>query len=304
MFLAIILIISLVALSVNEFHERDMYNRLQFGLAYPKLRGKKVKPKTKSTKDKFILAMARVKYAGTGATQISGKIGGTVFTVGGVMGNFMRNWAKPKNRRTAFQQLTRGLFSGISSAYRLLTGDQITAWNSVGTDTPYAVRRDVFGDTRALSGSMAFQRVNNILHILGLTPASDPPAIAASDSPLATSAVADASAQTLLLDVSLFDAGVVLPGGVSMLVYATGQKSNGVHYFGKSKYRLIGTFAPGSSVVALDISTEYLARFPALVEGQNIGFAVELVTTDATNVVPPTIFSKTGRVYGFTTVVA
>ncbi|HSK74036.1 MAG TPA: hypothetical protein VK892_20215, partial [Pyrinomonadaceae bacterium] len=115
-----------------------------------------------------MILMALVKFAGTGAIGISGKIAGTVFNIGGQQGAFVRVLAIPRNRRTSFQVLARGVLSGIASSFRTLTGSQVDAWNAAAADdSPNSIRRNVFGDIRKLSGSQMFQRLNNIVTSIG-----------------------------------------------------------------------------------------------------------------------------------------
>lgn len=281
--------------------------RFRFALSakpYPTISPKPQKPH--KPKPSLRLLMARVKFAGTGAISISGKIAGTVFNQSGVMGAWMRVWAKPKNRRTAAQSLVRGVLTGISAAFRSLSSAQITAWNHVGqSDDNFAIRKDVFGDTRHLSGSEVYQRVNNVLESLGLFFFSDPPVSGtASAVAVITPAAADAANTfTVGLTDALTGPLAALPANTYAKVYATDQTSKGRNFFGKSKYRLIGTFAP-TAPVPLDIQADYVATFGAPVAGQNIAVAVEIVSTDATNIAPGTFFSMGGRITAVTTVAA
>lgn len=231
----------------------------------------------------LIIMMALVKYAGTGAIGISGKIAGTVFTLGGQQGPFMRVWAKPRNRRTSFQTAVRGLLSGISSSFRSLTAPQVDAWNAAAADdSPNSLRRNVFGDIRRLSGSQMFQRVNNIVTSLGVAVFSDVPTPAATDAIISMVATAAETGQTFDLDITTFDGATAVPADTFVQVYATAQKGNGRSFFGKSQFRLIGFYPTTTAINPLDISADYIAKFGALVAGSRIGIEARFVFADAT----------------------
>jgi len=260
------------------------------------------KPKPKGGKRSgffsFIL-MALVKYAGNGAIGISGKIAGTVFTIGGQQGPFVRVWAKPRNRRTSFQTLTRGILSGISSSFRNLTGAQVDAWNaSAQDDNPNSLRRNVFGDVRRLSGSQLYQRVNNILTTLGQALYTSPPTVGSTDSVTAAALTGAETGQALDLDLTTFAGATAVPTNTFLVVYATAQKGNGSSYFGASQYRLIGFFPATTAINPCDISAEYIARFGALNSGSRVGVKCHFVFNNAG------VFSKGGDVYASATIAA
>lgn len=251
---------------------------------------KKADKKSKGSKaSQFMNPFAIYKQSGVGSTNISGKIGGTVWNKNGTL----RIFAMPRNRRTAAQQLVKGLLSGISSAFQSLTSSQVTAWNSsAASDNPNSVRRTAFGDIRSLTGSQMYQRINNILISIGQAVMSDAPGAVSNDAIIGMTATAASGGPSFVIDPTLFSGGVVLPANTYLKVYATNQTSNGRSFFGASKYRFIGYFSPADSIVAMDILSLYTAVFNPLVAGQKIGVAAELITTDGT-----TTFGKTGKAY-------
>lgn len=109
--------------------------------------------------------MAKIKFSGIGITNIVGKLGGTVFARNRG-GNYVKNYVKPANPRTAAQQLVRTWFGTISALWRSLTVDQRIAWNQAGENYPVL---NPFGDTLILSGKALCQRLNTTLLNAGYT---------------------------------------------------------------------------------------------------------------------------------------
>lgn len=200
--LAVAWMIGLILHSATYDQMRRMSYGFEMGKPYTPQEPKPTKPKRPHFQD----LMARVKYAGTGAIAISGKIGGTVFSNSGVMGPFIRNWAKPRNVRSAATTLVRGVFSGISSAFKTLTPSQVNTWNSARPDY---TRRNVFGDIKHLTPNELFQRINNILTSLGLASVDVSPAVGAVDSVTALAGAAAVGAGTFTLDATLDRKSVV-----------------------------------------------------------------------------------------------
>lgn len=234
---------------------------------------------------------ALVKYAGNGAISISGKIGGTVFSSAGVYGPFIRNWDKPRRVRNATTTLVRGIFSGISSAYKTLTPTQITTWVAGKADY---VRKNVFGDIKHLTPNNIFQRVNNILASLGLATVNNCPAVGSSDSVVAMVGAAAVGAGTFTLTPTLFSGGAALPANTYAKIYASRQVNDSKQSFGKSDYRYIGFFAPATAI-PINIFADYTAKYGGLVAAKNISLAIELVFYNG--LPAPTIFAKTGLTY-------
>lgn len=280
-----------------------------FAKPYPKMgtkgTDKPAKPSGGTKKPKrsldggILFVLAIIKTAGTGVVGISGKIAGTVFTSGGQQGAFARVWAKPRNRRTVGQTFVRGLLSGISSSWRTLTGAQVDAWNaSAADDNPNSLRRNVFGDIRRLSGSQLFQRVNNIVQIIGGSVYSDPPNAAATDQIIGMSGAASAGGTSFDLQIDTYTGATSVPANTTVVVYATAQKGSGRSYFGKSQYRLLATYPAATAINPLDIYADYVAKFGLLNVGSRIGVYAHFVLQDGTD------FGKGGDVYATVTVAA
>jgi hypothetical protein len=249
--------------------------------------------KPKIVQDLFAL----VKYAGNGAISISGKIGGTVFSSAGVYGPFIRNWDKPRRVRNAATTLVRGVFSGISSAYKTLTPTQVSTWVQ---GKPDYLRKNVFGDIKHLTPNNVFQRVNNVLTSLGLASVNSCPAVGATDSVTAMAGAASVGGATFTLTPTLFSGAAALPANTYAKVYASRQVNDSKQSFGKSDYRYIGFFAPATAI-PLNIFADYTALYGGLVLGKNISLSIELVNYVAG---APGTFSKTGLTYANVVVAA
>jgi len=281
----LLLAIMLMVVFTVSSDSRSQLDRmsLAFGVAakpYEKL----PKPKGKGTKDKFMHLMARAKYAGTGVVGLSGKINGTVFLSNGVV----RVWKKPNNVRNALTQFVRGMFSGTSTAWKSLTPTEILSWTAA---TALYFSKAVFATTYQLKGNAIFQRVNNILASIGLTNMTTCPGIATPTFiPVTEVATGAQTGQTLTIDITDFNGGTVVPADTYIKVYATSQRNVGQSSFSPSAYRYIGFYPPTTATNPLDIATEYIARFGALVVGQRISLQTEVITTNGT-----TTFGKGGR---------
>lgn len=257
------------------------------------------KPKRGEEQSAFgAIVLMLFKMSGIGMVLASGKLGGTVINSGGQQGQFARVLAIPKNRRTSLQVLARGIFSGISSAWKALTAAQVTAWNSsAADDAATSLRRNVFGDVRNLSGNQLFQRVNNILQALGIAPYSSPPTVGTTDAITSVTAAADASSVSFGLAITTFGAATTVPANTSVEFYASAQKGTGRSYFGKSQLRLVGTYPATTAINPLDVVADYTAQFGALIAGSKIGYEVRFIYNNAG------VFAIGGAVGGVVTVV-
>lgn len=105
--------------------------------------------------------MAKIRMSAIGISQISGRIGGSVFAHnrGGM---YVRNNGKAVNQQSAKQTALRSIFGSVSQAWGQLSEAQVRAWNFYGNENP---KTDVFGESRPQSGFGAFVSANqNRLH--------------------------------------------------------------------------------------------------------------------------------------------
>ena len=102
----------------------------------------------------------------------SGKLNGSV-AAHNKGGAYLRNKGVVSNPQTVDQQLVRGRFGALSSAFRGLTVEQIAAWNAAAADFPVI---DRLGDTRYLTGLGLFVQLNTNLQTVGAAIITNPPA--------------------------------------------------------------------------------------------------------------------------------
>lgn len=255
-----------------------------FGNPQPKPKGEKPK--------KFRDLMAIAKWSGMGIVSMSGKVQGTVM----LNNNVVRVWHKTKTVRDTATNLVKGILSGVSTAYKDLTAGQIAGW--VAT-VPNFIRKNALAEVKHLTGSQAFQRVNNILKSLSIAGTPNAPGVITPPALTGLDGAAAAGAATFGLTIhGLYADIAVLPANVYARVYATRQVGVSKQKFSKSDYRLIGVFPPATVTAPLDIEADYMAKFGVLTSGSNIGLAFELVEYNAGS----NLFGKTGRIYSNTVV--
>lgn len=243
--------------------------------------------------------MAIYKQSGGDTIAKSGKVGGTVYAVGGSAGPFIRVWAHPRNRRTSFQTAVRGVLSGISSSWRTLSATLIEAWQQAASgDSTMALRKNAFGDTRKVSGFQLFQRVNNLNLEAGFVTTNTPPLNGSTDAIISAVPNFLKTGQVGEIDITTFAGAAAVPANTKLLFYATSQKSAGRSFFGSSQYRFINSYAAAVAINPLDVATEYIAKFGALVQGARIGLKVEFLFYDAVN----NVWARGGAVYATATV--
>lgn len=225
-----------------------------------------------------------LKWSGIGPEAGSGKLGGTVFLKGGASGPSARVLAFPRNRRSAAQLYVRGLFSGIATAFRALAPADIDAWNAAANgDNSNALRVNVFGDSKVISGLQLWQRITNVLIQLGLPPYTSPPVAGTTDSVLTAELAADSVGNTMTVDLTLFSGGAALPANTYLQVFGTSQRNASVSSFGKSSYRLFAIYDPAEPI-PVDVHADYIAKFGVLVAGSRIGVRGRLIYDDGAGV--------------------
>jgi hypothetical protein len=185
-------------------------------------------------------------------------------------GNYVRAKVAPVQPRSTAQQEARANLSTLSAMWKGLTQTQIAGWNSLASSITL---KDSLGNSYKPTGAQLYVGNNRNLSDIDETTVDDAPAASpsfADVTPLAGSAAAGTPAFTITTNTG------AAPDGFVFLVRATPQLSPGKSYFGKSRYRLIGHFAD-TAYASLNVLDDYTARFGALVEGQQIAFAVSLI---------------------------
>lgn len=198
------------------------------------------------------------------------KIGGVVFTKGRT-GAAIRRKVSPIQPRTQAQRNVRSNFTGFSKAWGgTLTSTQRAGWDSLATTYP---RRDVFGQTKVLTGLQMYQSCNRNLESAGEAAIDDAPLSLACGAPGTLTLTATAGTPALSVAVATAAAA-----NEKALVFAAAPMSAGRSFVGK-RFRLIFVSA-AAAAGPHNILSAYNAKFGTLVIGQKINVLVKYVNTD------------------------
>lgn len=208
--------------------------------------------------------MAKVKFSAL-ISEMRNKLNGSVFSRNRG-GAYLRNKVTPVNPNTIAQAAVRSRLTGFAQAFRSLTAAQIAAWNSAVSN--YATT-DIFGDLKNPSGINLYNKLNLNLAKVGVAAISSPPLPGLVPTVTALSVVADESAQSFTVTF----APTPVPANTAFVLRATKQLSPGISN-AKSEFRQIDYYVAAATSPQVS-TTEYLAKFGALVAGQKI--FVELV---------------------------
>lgn len=108
--------------------------------------------------------MAKIALGG-GVAAISGKSGGTVFARN-KGGAYMRNFVKPTNPSTTYQEEARDRLTQYSNEWRTLTDAQRESWNAWAAEHPVL---DRLGAAKTLTGAQAYTKINTNRDLAGDT---------------------------------------------------------------------------------------------------------------------------------------
>jgi hypothetical protein len=115
--------------------------------------------------------MAKIQYSAV-VGDARGKVGGNVLTKGRY-GAVARTKVSPVQPRTSHQRTVRSTFTGLSKGWSGLATDALrAAWDSFAQANPV---KDVFGNTRILTGHQMFVRLNAVILRCTGTPLTAPP---------------------------------------------------------------------------------------------------------------------------------
>lgn len=115
--------------------------------------------------------MAKVKY-GAMVTDARGSVDGIVYSKN-QYGGYVRQKVSPVQPRTSRQQEVRNSFGALSKEYsNTLVDTDRTLWKQFAKNNPIT---DVFGNSQVLNAISMYQRVNRVLHELGLPSLTQPP---------------------------------------------------------------------------------------------------------------------------------
>jgi hypothetical protein len=211
--------------------------------------------------------MAKYVPSGIGVGELRNKAGSNVFSRNR-FGTYIRNKANPVQPRTTFQLDVRETFVALSKAWRSLTDAQRLDWSNLGAQIQ---RLDALNQVYTLTGLQAYILVNMRRILAGLSPITD--------APLKDNVTDLTSLTATLTPGPLPTVEVAFTPAIGanerVVVYAAGPMSQGIHFLGRPIFRQIFVSAAGASS-PLNVSAQYLARFPFPNVGQRVAFMAEV----------------------------
>lgn len=200
---------------------------------------------------------------------IRNKLNGSVFSKNRY-GGYVRTKVTPVNPQTAFQQAARNILATNSQAWRGLSEADRQSWISATPSFPFT---DIFGNSKVLSGSALYAKLNGNLAQDGSAPLSAAPSPVSIPglSGLSISAAAGTGVVSISLDQS------VVPTDTVLIVDATPNLGPGISFV-KNRFRRV-TAAAATITTPVLITSEFAARFGAPVAGQKIFVRVFLIST-------------------------
>lgn len=199
---------------------------------------------------------------------IRNKLNGSVFSKNRY-GAYVRTKVTPVNPQSTAQQAVRNRLATNSQAWRGLTDAQRQAWIDAAANFPFT---DIYGNTKILSGSALYIKLNNNLDQVGVAAITDAPA------PVAIPAVAvsamSAAAGTPAL--SLTFTPTPIPADFALVVQTTGNVGAGKSFV-KNLYRFI-SFLDAAATSPANLLAAFEAVHGAPVAGQQIFAKVYMIS--------------------------
>ena len=204
--------------------------------------------------------MAKVQYSAV-VGDARGKIGGVVATKGR-FGAVVRTKVSPVQPRTTAQRNVRAGFTNESKGWSGELDDlKRAAWDSFARANPV---KDVFGNTRILTGHQMYVRLNRVIVQCGGTQIQLPPlSLAVGEPTTVTVHATHGSPPTLSLDAT----GPPTADECAE-VWAAAVQNPGRRFLG-SAYRLIYVL-PAGSAPPYNAGPQFEARFGTIQAGQGI----------------------------------
>lgn len=210
--------------------------------------------------------MAKVKYSAL-VSEMSGKLNGSVLAKNR-SGSYIRTKITPVNPQTVAQTAVRNRLSAMSQAWKGLTENQRSAWNSSVEDWQ---KTNIFGDTVKPSGQNLFVGVNaNVLNAGG-SQLTNPPVKVGVTALTSLSFAFDTVAGT----ADLTFAPTPVPANTVLVVEATAPMSAGKSYM-KNMFRQVQVVAPAGTSPE-DIFAAYTTKFGSVLPGQKIGVRAKFI---------------------------
>lgn len=215
--------------------------------------------------------MAKIKF-GIGVADMRGSTGAATFSRN-TYGAYTRQKVTPVNPNSSKQSLVRGIFGGVSAAWRGLTDAQRDQFNEYA---PQYSRTNVFGDNVPLTGQGLYQKANiNITKVgqANITTISAPVSLLPVS---ADGVVVDKSGDSMEIDA------ITATGADDCIVVsATAPFSAGRTFLARNQFRQIHVIAPSTAAGLLDVNAFYVNAFSfgaaQMTVGQKIAFTLERV---------------------------
>lgn len=212
--------------------------------------------------------MAKIKTTAIVA-DIRNKLNGSVFSKNRY-GSYVRTKVTPVNPQSTAQQNVRNRLSTQAQAWRGLSESQRQAWINAAAGFPFT---DIFGDTKILSGSALYVKLNNNLAGAGQAAISAPPSpVAIPALVLGTFTAAETAGA-----ISLAFTDTPVPTGFSIMIDMTGNVGAGKSFV-KNLFRRVTTVA-AAATSPVTLTSAFAAVHGAPIEGQKIFVRAFLVST-------------------------
>lgn len=198
---------------------------------------------------------------------IRNKLNGSVFSKNRY-GAYVRTKVTPVNPQTVYQAAARNNLATWSASWRSLDESQRQAWIAAAVNFPFT---DIFGNSKILSGSALYVKLNTNIANVGGSALSDPPSpIALSPiSSITLTAAETGGVVSLAYVMGSTDANDIL------VVDATPLINPGISFV-KNKYRYLVDVA-STTASPLVLTPVYAARFSAPVADQKIFVRARIV---------------------------
>lgn len=211
--------------------------------------------------------MALIKF-GMMMTDARGKLGGQVFTRTR-SGATVRTKVTPTNPRTEAQQLARSILGTVSSAWRGLSEEDRTSWNSAVGNYE---KKNVFGDRYLPSGKNLFTSLNSNLLNVGENVIDTAPNPIEVRPRVLTSAVIDFTGKLITLR-SLSPA----PGAEFMVVTQATKPFSAGRYNFSGAYATIDVAIGTTFKSAADLYTSYVTKYGEPPVGSKVGIRTFII---------------------------
>lgn len=217
--------------------------------------------------------MAKIQF-GNIVADARNAVGGVVYSRN-TWGAYIRQKVSPVQPRTPRQQEMRANLTELSKRWgTVLTEEQREAWRQFAAAFPIV---DVFGNTVALTGIAAYQRVNRVRAILGYPPLDNPPSNMDVNAPESAELQISYAGTPPTLQLKVAFTPSPCGTGHHVEIWATKGLSAG-KAFVSSELRLIAV-SPANQASPFDITDEYLARFGVPSAGQKIFFELRFANS-------------------------